>query len=109
MNAFWGLGQLMFSKTIVVVDKDVDVHDVSRGRVDRRHAHGSAARHPDDARARSTISDDAADLPALRRQDGHRRHAEVGVRGLHRSWPARVATTEAAGRRAAEIWARVKR
>src|SRR6266536_2937342 len=28
MNAFWRLGQLMFSKTIVVVDKDVDVHDV---------------------------------------------------------------------------------
>jgi hypothetical protein len=25
MNAFWGLGQLMFSKTIVVVDKDVNV------------------------------------------------------------------------------------
>jgi 4-hydroxy-3-polyprenylbenzoate decarboxylase len=25
MNAFWGLGQLMFSKTIVVVDQDVDV------------------------------------------------------------------------------------
>src|SRR5438132_5750610 len=28
MNAFWGLGQLMFSKTIIVVDKDVNVHDV---------------------------------------------------------------------------------
>src|SRR3954467_4756016 len=27
MNAFWGLGQLMFSKTIVVVDKDVDVQN----------------------------------------------------------------------------------
>jgi 4-hydroxy-3-polyprenylbenzoate decarboxylase len=30
MNAFWGLGQLMFSKTIIVVDKDVDVHDLSQ-------------------------------------------------------------------------------
>ena len=29
MNACWGLGQLMFSKTIVVVDKDVDVHNTS--------------------------------------------------------------------------------
>ena len=28
MNAVWGLGQLMFSKTVVVVDKDVNVHDV---------------------------------------------------------------------------------
>ena len=30
MNAFWGLGQLMFSKTIIVVDRDVDVHDLSQ-------------------------------------------------------------------------------
>ena len=29
MNAFWGLGQLMFSKTIIVVDKNVNVQDVS--------------------------------------------------------------------------------
>src|SRR5258705_492902 len=27
MNALWGLGQMMFSKVIVVVDEDVDVHD----------------------------------------------------------------------------------
>ena len=39
MNAFWGLGQLMFSKTVIVVDKDVDVQDLARGRLDRRHAH----------------------------------------------------------------------
>ena len=32
MNAFWGLGQLMFSKVIVVVDKVVsDVADVRSG------------------------------------------------------------------------------
>jgi 4-hydroxy-3-polyprenylbenzoate decarboxylase len=29
MNALWGLGQLMFTKVIVVVDDDVPVHDVS--------------------------------------------------------------------------------
>ena len=27
MHAFWGLGQLMFSKVVVVVDKDVDVQN----------------------------------------------------------------------------------
>ena len=30
MNAIWGLGQLMFSKYIVVVDEWVDVHDLSQ-------------------------------------------------------------------------------
>jgi 4-hydroxy-3-polyprenylbenzoate decarboxylase len=29
MHALWGLGQLMFSKVIVVVDDDVDVHNLS--------------------------------------------------------------------------------
>src|SRR6185312_9698917 len=29
MNAVWGLGQLMFSKTVIVVDKDVDVQNLS--------------------------------------------------------------------------------
>jgi 4-hydroxy-3-polyprenylbenzoate decarboxylase len=28
MHALWGLGQMMFTKVIVVVDHDVDVHDV---------------------------------------------------------------------------------
>lgn len=28
MHALWGLGQLMFTKVIVVVDKDVNVHDM---------------------------------------------------------------------------------
>ncbi|PYT07213.1 MAG: menaquinone biosynthesis decarboxylase [Acidobacteria bacterium] len=27
MNAIWGLGQMMFSKVIIVVDEDVNVHD----------------------------------------------------------------------------------
>jgi 4-hydroxy-3-polyprenylbenzoate decarboxylase len=29
MHALWGLGQLMFTKCVVVVDRDVDVHDLA--------------------------------------------------------------------------------
>jgi 4-hydroxy-3-polyprenylbenzoate decarboxylase len=29
INAVWGLGQLMFTKFLIVVDSDVDVHDIS--------------------------------------------------------------------------------
>jgi 4-hydroxy-3-polyprenylbenzoate decarboxylase len=29
MHALWGMGQLMFTKCVVVVDKDVDVHDLA--------------------------------------------------------------------------------
>jgi 4-hydroxy-3-polyprenylbenzoate decarboxylase len=30
MSAIWGLGQMMFSKVIVVVDDDTDVHDMGQ-------------------------------------------------------------------------------
>jgi 4-hydroxy-3-polyprenylbenzoate decarboxylase len=30
MHALWGLGQMMFTKTLVVVDDDVNVHDLSQ-------------------------------------------------------------------------------
>jgi len=29
MHALWGLGQMMFTKTLIVVDHDVDIHDLS--------------------------------------------------------------------------------
>ncbi|HEY9715194.1 MAG TPA: UbiD family decarboxylase, partial [Chroococcales cyanobacterium] len=29
MSAVWGLGQLMFTKFVIILDKDVDVHDLS--------------------------------------------------------------------------------
>ena len=63
MNAFWGLGQLMFSKTIIVVDKDVDVHDLSQvawivG------THYDPLRDVQMTKGPVDDLDDAADLPA---------------------------------------------
>ena len=63
MNAFWGLGQLMFSKTIIVVDKDVDVHDLSEvawivG------THMDPLRDVQMTKGPVDDLDDAADLPA---------------------------------------------
>ena len=77
MNAFWGLGQLMFSKTIIVVDKDVDVQNESE-------VAWIVGTHYDPERdiqfTRGPVDDleDASDLPAYRQQDGDRRHPEVG-------------------------------
>ena len=82
MNAFWGLGQLMFSKTIIVVDKDVDVQNEAE-------VAWIVGTHYDPERdiqfTRGPVDDleDASDLPALRQQDGHRRDAQMAVRGIH--------------------------
>ena len=88
MNAFWGLGQLMFSKTIIVVDKDVNVQDLSGGRLDRRHAHRSAARHPDDEGA-GRRSGRCRDLPAYGGKMGIDATRKWASEGFTRTWPTR--------------------
>ena len=82
MNAVWGLGQLMFSKTVIVVDKDVDVqneaevawivgthYDPERDVQFTRGPGGRPRRRERPAR--------------LRQQDGHRRDPQVGVGRVH--------------------------
>ncbi|HEY7285715.1 MAG TPA: menaquinone biosynthesis decarboxylase [Vicinamibacterales bacterium] len=108
MNAFWGLGQLMFSKTIVVVDRDVNVHDPGQ-------VAWIVGTHMDPIRdiqmTKGPVDDldDAADLPAFGGKMGIDATRKWASEGYTRQWPERVATTEAAGRRASEIWTRIKR
>jgi 4-hydroxy-3-polyprenylbenzoate decarboxylase len=108
MNAFWGLGQLMFSKVIVVVDKDVNVQDV-------REVAWIVGTHMDPLRdvqmTRGPVDDldDAADLPAYGGKMGIDATRKWASEGYTRSWPARVKTTEAAGARAADILSRLRR
>ncbi len=107
MSAFWGLGQLMFSKTILVVDRDVDVHDLSQ-------VAWIAGTHVDPLRdveiVRGPVDDldDAADLPAYGGKMGVDATRPWTSEGYRRTWPARVVTTEAAGRRAMDILARLR-
>jgi 4-hydroxy-3-polyprenylbenzoate decarboxylase len=106
MNAFWGLGQLMFSKTIIVVDKDVDVQDV-------REVAWIVGTHMDPVRdiqmTRGPVDDldDAADLPAYGGKMGIDATRKWASEGYTRAWPARVRTTEEAGARASQIWSRL--
>jgi 4-hydroxy-3-polyprenylbenzoate decarboxylase len=106
MNAFWGLGQLMFSKTIIVVDKDIDVHDV-------REVAWIVGTHIDPLRdvqmTRGPVDDldDAADLPSYGGKMGIDATRKWPSEGYSRRWPERIRTTEEAGRRAIEVWARV--
>jgi 4-hydroxy-3-polyprenylbenzoate decarboxylase len=107
MNAFWGLGQLMFSKTIVVVDKDVDVHDVGQ-------VAWIVGTHMDPLRdiqmTRGPVDDldDAAELPAYGGKMGIDATRKWASEGYTRAWPARVTATEAVSRRAREIFARLR-
>jgi 4-hydroxy-3-polyprenylbenzoate decarboxylase len=107
MNAFWGLGQLMFSKIIVVVDKDVDVQDV-------REVAWIVGTHVDPGRdiqlTRGPLDDleNASDLPAYGGKMGIDATRKWASEGFAREWPARIVTTEAAGLRAAQVWESIR-
>jgi 4-hydroxy-3-polyprenylbenzoate decarboxylase len=106
MNAFWGLGQLMFSKTIIVVDKDVDVQNVSQ-------VAWIVGTHMDPLRdiqlTRGPLDDldDAADLPAYGGKMGIDATRKWTSEGYTRHWPARVSTSAAAAQKAIDVFARV--
>jgi 4-hydroxy-3-polyprenylbenzoate decarboxylase len=108
MNAVWGLGQLMFSKTVIVVDKDVDVHDL-------REVAWIVGTHIDPLRdvqmTKGPVDDldDAAELPAYGGKMGIDATRKWASEGYTRNWPARIRMADAAERRAAEIWGRLTR
>ena len=102
MNAFWGLGQLMFSKTIIVFDKDVDVQNVSE-------AAWIAGTHIDPQRdILFTVGpmddlENASSLPAYGSKMGIDATRKWPGEGFNREWPSRLKTTDAAARKASEL------
>ena len=108
MNAFWGLGQLMFSKTIIVVDKDVDVQNEAE-------VAWIVGTHYDPERdiqfTRGPVDDleDASDLPAYGSKMGVDATRKWPSEGFKRAWPKKVETTEDAARKADALWAKIQR
>ena len=108
MNAFWGLGQLMFSKTIVVVDQDIDVQNPSE-------VAWIVGTHIDPERdiqfTRGPVDDleNASPRPAFGSKMGIDATRKWASEGFAREWPRRIVTTEAAARRASQIWERMSR
>jgi len=108
MHAVWGLGQLMFSKTVIVVDKDVDVHNL-------REVAWIVGTHIDPVRdvqmTKGPVDDldDAAELPAYGGKMGIDATRKWASEGYTRSWPSRIRMDDAVSRRAADIWSRLKR
>ena len=106
MNALWGLGQLMFSKVIIVVDRDVDVHDEAE-------VAWIVGTHIDPQRdTQFTVGpvddlENASPMPAYGSKMGIDATRTWAAEGFTREFPRRLETTEAAGRRAAELWGKI--
>ena len=95
-------GQLMFSKTIIVFDKDVDVQNVSE-------AAWIAGTHVDPQRdIQFTVGpmddlENASNLPAYGSKMGIDATRKWPGEGFTREWPTRLKTTDAASRKADEL------
>jgi 4-hydroxy-3-polyprenylbenzoate decarboxylase len=106
MSACWGLGQLMFSKCIVVVDKDVDVQNEAE-------VAWIVGTHVDPSRDVEIVKgpvddlDAAAMLPAFGGKMGIDATRKWPSEGVTREFPRRLKTTDAAARKAEEIWKRI--
>ncbi len=92
MHAIWGMGQAMFTKCIVVVDADVDVHDL-------REVCWKALNHIDPQRdiefvmGPVDILDHASRLPGYGSHMGIDATTKLAGEGFARRWPEEVAMT----------------
>jgi 4-hydroxy-3-polyprenylbenzoate decarboxylase len=108
MNAFWGLGQLMFSKCIVVVDKDVNVQNEAE-------VAWIAGTHVDPSRDIQITTgpvddlDDAAIQPAFGGKMGIDATRKWPSEGVTREFPKRLVMTEAAAKKADAISSKIIR
>jgi 4-hydroxy-3-polyprenylbenzoate decarboxylase len=108
MNAVWGLGQLMFSKTVIVVDKDVDVQNENEvawivG------THYDPERDVQFTRGPVDDLDDASDLHAYGSKMGIDATRKWPTEGFKRPWPRKIVTAEASARVAEVVWQRISK
>ena len=108
MSAVWGLGQLMFSKTVIIVDREVDVHNLSEvawivG------THIDPLRDVQMTKGPLDDLDDACDIPAYGGKMGIDATRKWASEGYMRTWPDRLKTTPQAAQRAAQVLAGLKR
>ena len=75
MHGLWGMGQMMFTKYIIVVDADVNVHNTSEV-LFRLCANTDPQRDSIFTKGPADVLDHATSEIAMRQQARHRRHEE---------------------------------
>jgi 4-hydroxy-3-polyprenylbenzoate decarboxylase len=92
MHALWGMGQAMFSKVIVVLDHDVDVHDL-REVAWKALNHIDPERDIEFAHGPMDILDHASRLPGYGSKMGVDATRKWKEEGFDRAWPDEIRMT----------------
>jgi 4-hydroxy-3-polyprenylbenzoate decarboxylase len=98
MHGLWGMGQMMFSKYIVVVDEDCDVRNTSEV-LFRLCANTDPQRDTTFIKNPSDSLDHAPTLPNIGSHMGFDATRKLVGEGYHRGWPELVRMDEATQRR----------
>ena len=89
MNAIWGMGQMMFSKYIIVVDDDVDVHNLSEVAF-HVFANTDPKRDSLFTEGPTDILDHASSTLAISGKMGLDATRKWKSEGYHREWPSEM-------------------
>jgi 4-hydroxy-3-polyprenylbenzoate decarboxylase len=93
MHGLWGMGQMMFSKYIVVVDADCNVHNTSEV-LFRLCANTDPQRDTTFIKNPSDSLDHAPDTPNVGSHMGFDATRKLAAEGYHRAWPDLVKMDE---------------
>jgi 4-hydroxy-3-polyprenylbenzoate decarboxylase len=86
MNGLWGMGQMMFSKYIVVVDEDCDVHNTSEV-LFRMCANTDPQRDTSFVKSPSDALDHGPTIPCMGSHMGIDATRKLPGEGYTRGWP----------------------
>jgi 4-hydroxy-3-polyprenylbenzoate decarboxylase len=93
INAVWGLGQLMFTKFVIIVDKEVDVHNLSEV-CWRVFNNTDPSRDCQITKGPLDILDHASDLLGFGGKMGIDATKKWAEEGFSREWPAEITMSE---------------
>ncbi len=103
MTSVWGVGQMMFSKYVVIVDKDVDVHNVSDVAW-RVFNNTDPRRDTMMVDGPLDILDHAAPMWAYGSKMGIDATVKWPTEGFNRDWPDEIVMDEATRKQVASKW-----
>ena len=93
MHGLWGMGQMMFTKYIVVVDADVDVHNTSEVHF-RLCANADPQRDSIFTKGPSDVLDHATSKIAIGTKLGIDATRKLAGEGFKRTWPPLIEVDE---------------
>jgi len=108
MHALWGMGQAMFTKVIVVVDKDVDVHNSSEV-VWKVLNHIDPKRDFEFAEGPVDVLDHSSPILGYGSKVGIDATKKWKEEGFLRDWPDKIKMDKETEERMSKLWERIKR